>query len=60
MKRDWLHSKSWRGELESLGIEPKGRNSLNDNQEIDSLIEKIKQTLYQDYKTAYSESFKGI
>lgn len=54
MKRDWLNSKSWRGELESLGIEPKARNVLNDNQEIDSLIENIKQTLYQEYKSAYS------
>jgi hypothetical protein len=60
MKRDWLHSKSWLGELRSLGTEPKGRNSLNDNEEIDSLIENIKQTLYQEYKTVYSESFKGI
>jgi hypothetical protein len=60
MKGDWLNSKSWRGELESLGITPKGRNMLNDKHEIDSLIENIKQTLFQDYKTAYSESFKSL
>ena len=41
-------------ELRSLGIEPKRRNALNDNEELDALISNIKQTYYQDYKTAYT------
>jgi hypothetical protein len=45
----------WLNELDSLGIAPKKTNELNDKQEISDLSEKIKQILYQDYKTAYSE-----
>jgi hypothetical protein len=41
-------------ELRSLGIEPKRRNALNDNEELDALISNIKQTYYQDFKTAYT------
>ena len=41
-------------ELRSLGIEPNHRNALNDNEELDALISNIKQTYYQDYKTAYT------
>ena len=37
----------WLNELHSLGIHPKKINALNDIQE--------QQTLYQDYKTCYSE-----
>jgi hypothetical protein len=33
----------------------KKTNELNDKQEIRDLSENIKQTLYQEYKTAYSE-----
>lgn len=45
----------WLNELNSLGIVPKKTNELNDKQEISDLSENIKQILYQDYKTAYSE-----
>jgi hypothetical protein len=45
----------WLNELDSLGIVPKETNELNDKQEISDLSENIKQILYQDYKTAYSE-----
>jgi hypothetical protein len=45
----------WLNELDSLGIVPTKTNELNDKQEISDLSENIKQILYQDYKTAYSE-----
>ncbi|HKG41866.1 MAG TPA: hypothetical protein VKA98_06985 [Nitrososphaeraceae archaeon] len=45
----------WLNELDSLGIVPKKTNELNDRQEISDLSDNIKQILYQDYKTAYSE-----
>lgn len=43
----------WNSELRSLGIEPKRKNELNDNQELSNLTNNVKQTMYQDYKTAY-------
>jgi hypothetical protein len=42
-------------ELESLGIEAKRMSELNDKQELQNLVENIKQTLYQEYKTQYSQ-----
>jgi hypothetical protein len=42
-------------ELDSLGIEVKRMSELNDKQELRSLVENIKQTLYQEYKTHYSQ-----
>jgi hypothetical protein len=45
----------WLNELDTLGIVPKKTNELNDKQEISDLSENIKQILFQDYKTAYSE-----
>lgn len=47
-------------ELRSLGIEPKKRNDLNDKEELASLTDNIKQTMYQDYKTAYSSDNETI
>jgi hypothetical protein len=44
----------WQNELESLGIEPKRPNDLNDKTKLEALAEMIKQVYYQDYKTAYS------
>jgi hypothetical protein len=41
-------------ELESLGISVKKTNDLNDNYELENLIENIKQTWIQDYKTCCS------
>jgi hypothetical protein len=42
-------------ELKSLGIEPKRMSELNDKQELQNLVENIKQTLYQEYKTHYNQ-----
>jgi hypothetical protein len=42
-------------ELKSLGIEPKRKNQLNDNEELQNLSDNIKQAMFQDYKVAYSE-----
>jgi hypothetical protein len=42
-------------ELDSLGIEAKRMSELNDKQELQNLVENIKQTLYQEYKTHYSQ-----
>jgi len=46
----------WQHELESLDLEPKRKNELNDKEELESLAENIKQAYYQDYKTASSSS----
>jgi hypothetical protein len=45
----------WQNELDSLGIEPKRKTELNDKEELEKLADIIKQTMFQDYKVAYSE-----
>jgi hypothetical protein len=54
----------WINELESLGISPKKINDYLNNgkkgeeismAELADLVENIKQTMYQEYKTAYSD-----
>jgi hypothetical protein len=46
----------WSSELESLGIEPKRKTELNDEEEeLEKLADIIKQAMFQDYKVAYSE-----
>jgi hypothetical protein len=45
----------WQTELESLGVAPKHQNELNSSEELESLTDNIKQSMYQDYKIAYSE-----
>jgi hypothetical protein len=45
----------WQNELDSLGIEPKQKNELNDDEELENLADIIKQAMFQDYKVAYSE-----
>jgi hypothetical protein len=46
----------WQSELGSLGIEPKRKKELNDNkEELENLADIIKQSMFQDYKVAYSE-----
>jgi hypothetical protein len=46
----------WRNELDSLGIEPKQKKELNEEEEeLENLAENIKQAMFQDYKVAYSE-----
>jgi hypothetical protein len=42
-------------ELRSLGINAKRKNYLNDSKEINGLIDNIKQSLYREYKIAYSK-----
>ena len=44
-----------KNELKSLGVEPKRKNQLNDNEELQDLSDNIKQAMFQDYKVAYSE-----
>jgi hypothetical protein len=46
----------WKTELKSLGIEPKRKNELNDKAELETLTDNLKQTFYQDYKTAYGSA----
>jgi len=47
----------WQNELDSLGIEPKQKKELNndDEEELENLAHIIKQAMFQDYKVAYSE-----
>jgi hypothetical protein len=45
----------WQNELYSLGIEPKQKKELNDDEELENLADIIKQAMFQDYKVAYSE-----
>jgi hypothetical protein len=42
----------WQNELDSLGIEPKQKNELNDDDELKNLADIIKQAMFQDYKVA--------
>jgi hypothetical protein len=44
-----------KNELNSLGLEPKRENQLNDKEELQNLTDNIKQAMFQDYKVAYSE-----
>ncbi len=49
----------WQNELHSLGIEQKEKNELNDSkEENENLSNIIKQSMFQDYKLAYSD--KGV
>jgi hypothetical protein len=45
----------WQNELDSLGIAPKTKKELNDNEELENLADIIKQAMFRDYKIAYSE-----
>jgi hypothetical protein len=45
----------WQNELDSLGIDPKQKKELNDDEELENLADIIKQAMFQDYKIAYSE-----
>ena len=44
----------WLNELDSLGIEPKRKTELNDEDELEKLADIIKQAMFHDYKVAYS------
>ncbi|AIF82598.1 hypothetical protein NTE_00517 [Candidatus Nitrososphaera evergladensis SR1] len=41
-------------DLRSLGINPKRKKELNDKKELEELADNIKQSMFQDYKTACS------
>ena len=43
-------------ELNSLGIQCKRINELNDEKELQTLATAIKDVYFQDYKTAYNDS----
>ncbi|CAN5502918.1 hypothetical protein BH18THE2_BH18THE2_32710 [soil metagenome] len=46
----------WLNELDSLGISTLQKDGLNNHKEASDLTEAVKQTLYEDYLQAYSES----
>jgi hypothetical protein len=46
----------WLNELDSLGISTLQKNGLNNQKEASDLTEAVKQTLYEEYFQAYSES----
>ena len=46
----------WLNELESLGVNTLQKHGLNNHKEASDLAEAVKQTLYEDYLQAYSES----
>ena len=50
--------KYWLSELNSLGIECKRKNELNDKEELRALATAIKEVYFQDYKTAYNDSHR--
>jgi hypothetical protein len=51
-----VKNRYWQNELDSLGIEPKRKTELNDEEEeLEKLADIIKQAMFQDYKVAYSE-----
>jgi hypothetical protein len=59
--REHSHRKDcWYSELRSLGIEPLGiepkrPTELNDIEELGKLADNIKQTMFQDYETAFND-----
>jgi hypothetical protein len=42
-------------ELKSLGVDPINKTELNDEKELHDLAKNLKQSMFQDYKLAYSE-----
>ena len=42
-------------DLCSLGIDPRKKNELNDKNELAELADNIKQSMYHDYKVAFSK-----
>jgi hypothetical protein len=45
----------WFNKLNSLGIDPKRKNELNDRKEMKDLVENVKQVTPQEYRNAYTE-----
>jgi hypothetical protein len=48
----------WLNELDSLGINTLQKNGLDNYKEASDLTDAVKQTLYEEYLHAYSESNK--
>jgi hypothetical protein len=46
----------WLNELDSLGISTLQKNGLDNQKEASDLTDVVKQTLYEEYLQAYSES----
>jgi hypothetical protein len=46
----------WLNELDSLGISTLQKNGLDNHKEASDLTDAVKQTLYEEYLQAYSES----
>jgi hypothetical protein len=46
----------WLNELDSLGVSTSQKDGLNNQKEASNLTEAVKQTLYEEYLQAYSES----
>ena len=46
----------WLNELDSLGISTLQKNEFDNQKEASDLTESVKQTLYEEYLQAYSES----
>ena len=56
-KAEWSDKYSWwLNELDSLGISTLQENGLDNQKEASDLTEAVKQTLYEEYIQAYSES----
>jgi hypothetical protein len=45
----------WFSELDSLGIHAKRPNELNKGEEVEDLVENVKQVMLQEYRSAYTE-----
>jgi hypothetical protein len=45
----------WLNELESLGVNAKHKEELNDLSEASALTENLKQLFYEEYKRAFNE-----
>ena len=45
----------WLNELESLGVNAKRKEELNDLSEVSALTGNIKKLFYEDYQTAFNE-----
>lgn len=45
----------WFNELDSLGIQAKRTNELNDRKEMKDLVENVKQVMLREYRRAYTE-----
>ena len=55
-QRQQTKNSYWQNELDSLGVESKQKKESNDDkEELENRADIIKQTMFQDYKTAYSK-----